>query len=430
MPGVQRIRITGTNGNDTLTAVQPGEHHLEGLAGDDKLVGGAFNDSLYGGTGRDVLDGGGGDDRLYGGEGADMLIGGTGSDTASYFGSSSGVKVSLVTGRGSGGDAAGDTLTGIENLYGSDFADVLVGDAADNFLGGAIGDDSLYGGGGNDWLRGGAGADYLDGGSGSDTLDYRDSTAISVDLKAGTASGGHAQGDQFTGIENVFGSNRDDTIVGDAGANILDGRVGDDMLFGGGGADILYGGAGDDTLEGGAGADVIDGSWDVDTASYATSNAGVEVNLETGLAAGGHAQGDVLSGIENLTGSAFGDRLTGSDGDNVIQGGSGTDWLRGGAGADQLWGGAGDDTFVFDQNDQPPLTGGTNFEAIGDFAAGGSEDALDLTNAGTGFMSLGDVLAHSTEAQGGTLIDLGPSGQVYLAGVGMASLTDSDFIFV
>ena len=48
-------------------------------------------------------------------------------------------------------------------------------------------------------------------------------------------------------------------------------------------------------LEGGAGADVIEGGGRLDTASYATSNAGVKVNLETGLAAGGHAQGDVLS---------------------------------------------------------------------------------------------------------------------------------------
>jgi Ca2+-binding RTX toxin-like protein len=412
------VVISGTNGNDTLTVVQPGGHQLEGLAGNDKLIGGAAGDALLGGTGSDVLDGGGGNDLLIGGEDADRLNGGTGIDTASYTGSSSGVKVSLATGRGSGGDAAGDSLTDIENLKGSGFDDKLVGDANDNRLYGERGDDSLYGGGGNDWFKGGEGADILDGGSGSDTADYLSAwgAAISIDLLAGTASGGEAQGDQLRSIENVTGSLYDDTIVGDAAANVLDGSFGDD------------------TLEGGAGADVIAGSWGVDTASYATSNSGVKVNLETGLAAGGHAQGDVLSEIENLTGSAFGDRLTGSGGDNVIHGGNGDDTIRAGAGADQVWGGAGDDTFVFHQNDQPLSIGGTNFETIGDFSAGGSDDVIDLTNSGASYSSLGDVLTHSMQVQAngqvGTLIDLGPSGQVYLAGVGMASLTESDFIFV
>jgi Ca2+-binding RTX toxin-like protein len=258
--------------------------------------------------------------------------------------------------------------------------------------------------------------------------------AVFINVLAGTASGGDAQGDRLMNIENVSGSRHDDTIVGDGAANVLYGDFGDDTLFGGGGADTLHGHFGDDTLEGGAGGDVITGSWGVDTASYSTSNSGVKVNLETGLAAGGHAQGDVLSGIENLIGSAFGDRLTGSDGDNVIQGGNGDDTIRAGAGADIVWGEAGDDTFVFDQSDQPVAIGGPNFEAIADFTAGGSEDVIDLVNAGTGFTALADVLAHAIEVQTNgqvaTLIDLGPSGQVLLAGVGMASLTESDFVFV
>ena len=423
------IEITGTNGNDVLAVVQPGSHAIYGLAGDDRLFGGASHDYLFGGSGDDRLDGGADDDWLNGGAGADKLIGGTGIDTASYFASSSGVKVSLTTGRGSGGEAAGDTLTGIENLAGSNFADTLAGDAIDNSLSGEAGNDSLYGGAGNDWLIGGEGADFLDGGSGSDTVEYLDSVAaISVNLKAGIGSGGDAQGDQFRDIENVVGSWNDDTIVGNAATNFLDEYAGDDLLFGGEGGDTLDGGFGDDTLEGEADADVIFGSAGVDTASYATSDAGVEVNLATGLVAGGHAQGDMLSSIENLTGSAFGDRLTGAGMDNVIKGGNGDDTIRGGAGVDRVWGGAGDDHFVFNQNDQ--LTSFTNFEFILDFAAGGTEDAIDLVNAGTGFTSLADVLAHSLQWGQGTLIDLGPSGTVYLDGVQMMNLTASDFIFV
>ena len=81
------------------------------------------------------------------------------------------------------------------------------------------------------------------------------------------------------------------------------------------------------------------------------------------------------------------------------------------------------------------MIGGTNFEAIGDFAAGGSEDALDLTNAGTGFMSLGDVLAHFDRGgRRNSLIErylsCGSTGQVFLAGVAMASFDGQRLIFV
>ena len=94
---------------------------------------------------------------------------------------------------------------------------------------------------------------------------------------------------------------------------------------------------------------MIDGYYGIDTASYASSNARVVVNLQTGLGTGGHAQGDVLTEIDNLTGSAFGDFLIGHAGDNVVLGGSGNDRIRAGAGDDEVWGGAGDDTFVFNQ---------------------------------------------------------------------------------
>ena len=407
------IRLTGTNGNDILTAAAADRYVLEGLDGDDQLFGGAFSDGLYGGAGNDVLDGGGAADLLDGGAGADQLIGGAGDDTATYAGSSSGVRVNLATGRGSGGDAQGDVLSGIENLSGSGFSDTLIGDGAGNRL------------------RGGAGADFLDGGAGTDTADYSEfERGVTVNLQLGLGWNGDAQGDRLVSIENVTGSWNDDVIVGDAGANALNGNWGDDRIFGGAGGDDINGGFGNDIIEGGAGADQIHGFFGRDTASYAASNAGVKVNLTTGLAAGGHAQGDVLSHIEDLTGSNFGDQLTGTSGDNIIQGGNGNDTIRGGAGADQIWGGAGDDLFVFDQNDQPVAVAGTNFEYIGDFVAGGSEDVIDLSNAGTGYTSLADVLAHSLQWGQGTLIDLGPSGTVCLDGVQMTNLAASDFIFV
>ena len=105
------------------------------------------------------------------------------------------------------------------------------------------------------------------------------------------------------------------------------------------GNDTFYGLGGNDALTGGAGADRIDGGSGTDTASYAGSNAAVNVNLQTGTGSGGHATGDTLVSIENLTGSSYNDTLTGNSGNNVLDGGAGADTMRGGAG---------DDTYVVD----------------------------------------------------------------------------------
>ena len=154
----------------------------------------------------------------------------------------------------------------------------------------------------------------------------------------------------------------------------------------------------------------------------------------TGTAAGGHAQGDVLSAIENVTGSAFADLLAGSRNDNIIRGGNGArqDPRRRRFGSDL---GRDRQRRLPVQPGRPTSHGwGSNLEWIGDFVAGGVEDVIDLAHAGTGYAALADVLANAIEAPMnapiGTYIDLGPSGQVYLAGVRMADLTSGDFIFV
>ena len=56
----------------------------------------------------------------------------------------------MATGLGSGGDAQGDHLARIENLTGSQFADVLTGNSGNNVFQGEGGADVIYGGGGND----------------------------------------------------------------------------------------------------------------------------------------------------------------------------------------------------------------------------------------------------------------------------------------
>jgi Ca2+-binding RTX toxin-like protein len=166
------------------------------------------------------------------------------------------VTVNLAAAAGARGEAAGDTYSSIENVAGTNFDDVLVGDASDNTLWGFDGIDVLYGndgadtlrsGAGNDTLISGAGADIVDGGDGNDTAYYfYASSAVSVKLAAGSGSLGEALGDTYSSIENVAGTNFADTLIGDSFANTLSGFDGIDRLTGGGGSDILSGGAGAD----------------------------------------------------------------------------------------------------------------------------------------------------------------------------------------
>ncbi len=157
--GLDADTLDGASGNDTLS----------GDEGSDTLFGGADSDSLFGGAGTDRLDGGTGSDTLSGGAGADTLIGGVGSDTADYSSSVGAVNVNINDAAlESGGDAAGDTLSGIENLTGSGGNDTLTGDNNANVISGGDGADSITGNLGSDSIVGGAGDDTIN--AGPDTV--------------------------------------------------------------------------------------------------------------------------------------------------------------------------------------------------------------------------------------------------------------------
>lgn len=128
--------------------------HFKGTAFSDNVTGGTLDDTLNGGAGGDKLYGERGNDVLIGGLGADTLNGGTGIDTVSYAASSAGVNVNLATGVVSRGDAAGDVLVSIENVIGSNAANVLTGSTIANVLRGGGGNDKLFGGAGADINRG------------------------------------------------------------------------------------------------------------------------------------------------------------------------------------------------------------------------------------------------------------------------------------
>ncbi len=374
--------IEGGDGKDLLEG-GAGNDTLRGGDGDDTLIGGTGADAFYGdagfdtvsyagsgytvanlatgvGTGGDTfngiealiggdngnvftgnaaanrLQGGKGNDTLSGGAGADVLVGGDGFDTASYAQSAVGVSVNLSSGYGFRGDAEGDRLYGIDALTGSEQADTLIGNNDANTLRGLGGADLIRGYGGDDTLVGGAAADTLDGGEGIDTADYTGSSAVTINLTTGTGTGGNAQGDSLTAIENIIGTEQGDTLIGSEGDNRLDGVSGKDTLDGRGGNDTLVAGLGIKSILGGSG---------IDTAEFHSE---VTVNLATGT---GTLSGGTftIGGVENLTAAGY-STLIGDDADNVLIGngplygaggndrlvGSGT--LNGGAGADQLVG--------------------------------------------------------------------------------------------
>lgn len=370
-------RLIG-NAAGNLLIGNAGTDRLYGKAGDDSLQGGAGSDLLYGGAGNDTMEGGGDADILFGGAGADVLDGGPGDDWVRFIEAMAGVTMSLLTGAGTAGDAAGDVYLAIENVSGSGWGDDLTGSNYDNkisgegggdmirgqsghdFLLGGAGDDTIDGGFGNDILRGGAGADTLIGGAGKDWAQYGTATAgVALGLATG-GTVGEAAGDTFDGIENILGSSFADSLTGDAARNLIMAGAGGDTIDGGAGPDVLFGEAGDDTLAGGpdgdelyggAGADALNGGSGNDWARYDTSNAGVSVDLTTGSGFGGDAGGDTFDGIEFLWGSGFADTLTGDGGVNMIRGGGGDDVIRGGAGNDILEGHGGADVFVFGAGD-------------------------------------------------------------------------------
>jgi Ca2+-binding RTX toxin-like protein len=405
--------ILGLDGDDTLTALH-GFNILLGGDGDDRLTalssfnilsGGAGRDTLHAALGWNLLTGGDGDDTLSssadsnlldggagndtltvlagsgnilsGGDGDDVFIllggsdttvmGGLGRDTVSYAGTTQAVTVNLGAGTGSGTG----TITGIENVTGGEGEDTITGDDGDNILQGGGGNDTLEGGAGNDIVDGGAGDDLIIGGSGAgddtylggdgnDTVSYASTTlGVTVNLAAETATGPEIGSDTLNGIENVIGGTGNDTLIGDANANLLDGGEGDDTIRGGAGEDILMGGAGIDTLS------YEDSPSRVIVNMFVTSPITIGViTVDPGHAFDGFtfppipfpSPVDTISGFETVIGSAFNDHIQGTTNvANVLMGGAGNDTLAGsgasdgiglpapGAANDVLLGGAGND---------------------------------------------------------------------------------------
>lgn len=414
------MAITGTNGPDNLQGTN-GDDLLQGFAGDDLLNGLAGNDTLQGGSGNDSLSGGAGSDILDGGEGT--------YDWAFYDGADGSISVNLLAGTIQQGMEQ-DSVSGIENVGGTEWNDFMLGNEADNML---------QGRGGDDWL---------DGGAGFDTADYYHAGAgVTVDLIAGTATGGDGN-DTLWNFEAVNGSAYADVLRGTNGTNYFSGNGGDDLIDGRGGQDWVFydsavgpiqvtlgdgkavGGGGNDTLvsienvggtgfddflagdaadnvlQGRGGNDFLDGGAGFDTADYYHATGSVNVNLATHSASGADGD-DQLYGFEGVGGSWFSDVLVGDAGSNAFIGLGGDDFIDGGAGFDHVgyW----------------DATGGVDVNLNDGLALGGSGvDTLISIESVSGSahddMLVGNLFDNSLHGEDGNDVLVGEGGDDYLVG--------------
>ena len=307
---------------------------------------------------------------------------------------------------------------------------VFEGDGTNDQYFGTPDDDRIYGHGGQDQLRGAAGDDYLSGGSGPDAL-------------YGDRGDDRIFGDD--GDDLVRGGRGTDAILGGAGVDVLFGDRDDDILFGGEGDDVLFGGPGDDGLDGGPGADFLIGGDGTDLVAYSDSPSGVTVALGDSLIVpgrGGHAEDDILIGIEGVIGSPYDDRIdaSGNGRRDVLDGGGGNDTLRGGSDyADSLFGGAGDDHLVAFTHGGIMEGGPGNdiFQYVGSTFTGGEikdftkgEDRIRLTDLNVDAGQLDELLRNSS----GNELDLSRLGAGFeelgtiTLNVDVSTLETSDFI--
>ncbi|WP_373868068.1 beta strand repeat-containing protein, partial [Oxalicibacterium faecigallinarum] len=472
--------LDGFGGQDTLVNM----HSAIGSAHDDTFIVGATTKSIDGGNGSDTIDfsastagvtinlksgsGTGGyaqnltfsnienvvgsshSDTFLASGVANLFDGGSGgTNTVSYASSpgtgTTGVTVNLLTGEGFGGDAAGDRYVNIQNVTGSAYDDVFVGNAE---------------------------ANHFEGGGGNDTVSYAGSAAgVTVDFYQGTGSGigSNAVGDTYHNIQNVIGSAHDDSFVADTTSRSFHGGSGgvDSVSYdrfltsvtidaqrnlGGlvtgtsGGLptysnsytniDKFYGTAYMDLFIASDRADNFDGLGGVDTVTYAADTVGVVVNLVTGEGSGtgSLADGDRLANIENVIGGSGNDLFYANDVANVFNGGSGgsntvdysysttggvvVDLFHGNgvgtsggfAQGDQfiniqnVTGTAFDDTFVAsaDANRFDGGSGGRNRVSYANDTVGVTVDLANGLGSGAGSLAAGDVFVNIQDATGGS----------------------------
>ncbi len=303
-----------TVGRDTFSGV----YDVRGSAYDDELLGGGAGRTAMG-LPTEVFAGGAGNDTINGFEGWDV---------AAYGSSPNAINVNLTLATGNVQDGWGftDTVSNVEEFVGSFYADIFLGNAADQTFNGSKGNDSM------------------DGGAGHDEVGFNnDEAGVTVRLGGwvgatgslpagytGSAIDGWGNIDVFKNMEGVEGSGFSDIITGDANNNRLDGR---------GGADVIDGGAGVDWVE--YNQAMVGIHVDLSQGKALDDGQGIELAAQTAA-----IEQDTLINIENVLGGYGNDLIIGNSLNNELDGGEGDDTLNGGAGNDTLIGDAGNDSLI------------------------------------------------------------------------------------
>ncbi|WP_011580136.1 MULTISPECIES: calcium-binding protein [Chelativorans] len=402
--GLVTVRYQVTDGEfsvDQVAYFSVSKSFIEGSPADDLILGTPCADEIDAGCGDDNIDSRGGDDLISAGPGNDHIVAGAGDDVV-HAGSGD----DIVFGGAGNDHLAGES--GNDRLYGQDGDDFLFGDAGDDTLHGGAGRDILHGDDGHDSLKGGEDEDILLAGAGDDTAD------------------------------------------GGEGADLLDGAEGDDWLQGRAGDDVLLDGPGADKVEGGDGndrvvpthdgtADRFDGGKGHDTLDYASTEARVAVDLESGTAKIGESPDDLVSCFDAVVGGAADDELKGSAGGEKLDGGAGDDILDGKGGQDTLLGGAGDDV-IADGSGSDVIDAGDGNDRISAAADGdddhydGAEgcDTLDYSQTSQGVtVDLKEGLACGEETGRDTIVSMenvigGTGNDHFIVDHASASLTGGD----
>jgi Ca2+-binding RTX toxin-like protein len=357
------------SGGDATGDILLGIESVMGTSGNDTIVGYTnIGMAISGGGGTDTITSAGGDIYVEGGVGGDNLTAGAGWDRLEYWNSSAGVNVNLITNTVSGGDAAGDVLSGtFDAVRGSSSADVIISGSGDQYL---------EGNGGNDEVRSGAGNDIV-----------------------------------FGGVAWDSANTGNDTLIGEAGDDQLNGQDGDDILYGGSGNDSVVGGTGTDAAIFSGNRATYTITWDSGNSRYTVAGtdgsdtvASVEhlvfddlvltldnVGGFTTTAAGSYASGRLVvgtTGIDSLTVAASGAIYAGLAGADALVGTTGTDFIFGGADNDSLNGSSGDD-FLFSGDGDDTLSGAAGADYLDggagiDTAAYTSDTVGIIVNLATG----------------------------------------------
>lgn len=315
--------IQGTSANETLT----------GTSYDDEIYGNDGHDFLYGLDGNDLLAGGNGSDTLDGGAGADTMDGGTGNDTyyvdnvddvvveVANYPDTDIVYVSI--------DYYDVGTADVEQIYYSgNGSGTILGSDSNNFINSSTGADWLEGKGGNDWLFGGGGDDHLEGGTGNDELDGWQGN----DTMIGGTGDDVYNVDSASDVVTEYAGEGTDTVKVRKSSYTLGTNVENADLHYYSGSISVTGNSGNNLFIMGTGVQTVSGSTGIDTVSY-VHTAAVSVDL-LNQTFGGEAADDYMTGIENLTGSAYDDVLRALGTASVIDGGLGADTMEGRNGND------------------------------------------------------------------------------------------------